>query len=342
MRLAPPRRSAHERRGAGAVDAAIRAFAERRPVLPLAVAYSGGADSTALLAACAERWPGQVQAWHVHHGLQAEADAFVDHCAARCAALGVPLSVERVDARPDAGESPEDAARTQRYLAFDRLAARLNTRTVVLAQHADDQAETILLALARGAGLPGLAAMAMRWQRGGIEYWRPLLRVPRNAIRTWLQGRGIAWIDDPTNADLRYTRNRVRAQLVPVLEQVFPAFRSTFARSAEHAAEAQHILDGVAARDLAACGNPPRIAALRDLAPERRANVLRHWLRTAHDRAPSSAQLDELQAQIEACTTRGHHIDLKVADGHVRRAGDVLRWVAPASGSGSTAPPPLK
>lgn len=307
-------------------------------MLPLAVAYSGGADSTALLAACVEIWPGQIQAWHVHHGLQAAADDFARHCAARCTALGVPLSVERVDARPCAGESPEDAARTQRYQAFDRLAARLDVTTVALAQHADDQAETILLALARGAGLPGLAAMPMHWQRGGTEYWRPLLRVPRDAIRAWLTERDITWIEDPTNADLRYTRNRVRARLVPVLEQIFPAFRSTFARSAKHAAEAQDILTDIAAQDLAACGDPPRIAALRGLTAARRANALRHWLRTTHHRAPSSAQLDELQAQIEACTTRGHHIDLKVADGHVQRMGDVLRWIGPKSAPATARP----
>ena len=318
----------------------MRTFAQHRPKLPLAVAYSGGADSTALLIACAERWSGQVQAWHVHHGLQAAADAFVQHCAARCHALRVPLIVERVDARPGAGESPEDAARTQRYQAFDRLAARLNVPTVVLAQHADDQAETILLALARGAGLPGLAAMAMHWSRAGTEYWRPLLHVPRDAIRAWLKDRGIVWIEDPTNADLRYTRNRVRAQLLPVLDQVFPAFRGTFARSAEHAAEAQNLLNDIAAHDLAACGNPPRIAALRGLTAARRANALRHWVRTAHDRAPSRAQLDELQAQIEACTTRGHHIDLKVADGHVQRVGDVLCWIGPKSEPAT--PPSLK
>jgi tRNA(Ile)-lysidine synthase len=316
---------------ATAVEVAIDAFAERGPKLPLAVAYSGGADSTALLVACAERWPEQVQAWHVHHGLQAAADAFANHCAARCRELGVPLTIERVDARSGRGESPEDAARTRRYQAFDRLAARLNVPAVALAQHADDQAETILLALSRGAGLPGLAAMAMHWSRAGTDYWRPLLHVPRSAIRAWLQARGIDWIEDPTNINLRYARNRVRAQLLPVLDRIFPAFRTTFARSADHAAQAQEILTDVAALDLAACGDPPRIAALRGLTPARRANALRHWLKTRGGRAPTRAQLDELQAQIEACMTRGHHIDLKVADGRVRRVGEALCWAAAVS-----------
>lgn len=324
---------------AARVDAAIRAFAQSAPKLPLAVAYSGGADSTALLVACAERWPGQVRAWHVHHGLQPAADAFVRHCIECCAALEVPLTIERLDARAHRGESPEDVARTRRYAAFDRLAAIQNVPTVALAQHADDQAETVLLALSRGSGLPGLAAMPRHWTRTGTDYWRPLLQVPQAAIRTWLRIRGIGWIEDPTNADQRYTRNRIRARLLPVLDQIFPAFRATFARTAEHAAEAQHLLTEVAAQDLADCGNPPQIAALRQLSRARRGNALRFWMREFHGQTPTRAQLDELQSQIEACRTRGHRIELKVADGRMQRVGSVLRWT-PNRESGLL--PPLK
>lgn len=313
---------------AAQVDTAIRKFAQHLPRLPLAVAYSGGADSTALLVACAERWPGQVRAWHVHHGLQPAAESFVQHCATRCAALGLPLTVERIDARAHRGESPENAARMLRYAAFDRLAASQNMPTVALAQHADDQVETVLLALSRGSGLPGLAAMPMHWTRASTDYWRPLLRVPQAAIRTWLRVRHIDWIDDPTNADQRYTRNRIRARLLPVLEQIFPTFRATFARSAEHAAEAQELLAEVAAQDLAGCGDPPRIEALRQLSRARRANALRFWLHRDHGQTPTRAQLDELQSQIEACRTRGHRIELKVAGGRMQRVGSVLRWTA--------------
>lgn len=308
-------------------------FAARQPALPLAVAFSGGADSSALLHACARRWPGQVRAWHVHHGLQAAADGFAQHCAAVCARLGVPLQVRHVQAAHAPGQSPEDAARRARYAAFEALAAQAAAqgdpvRSVALAQHADDQVETLLLALSRGAGLPGLAAMPAHWQRAGLAYWRPFLQVPGAALRDWLRQQGLGdWVEDPSNQDLRYTRNRIRAQLLPALEAVFPQFRATFARSAAHAAQAQALLADMAAQDLQATGTPPRVAALRALPAARQANALRHWL-SAQGAAASAAQLAQLQAQLAACATRGHGIHLKVGAGHVRRAGDVLLWQA--------------
>ena len=303
-------------------DAAIAAFAPR---LPLGVALSGGADSSALLIACAERWPGQVSALHVHHGLQAAADDFERQCRALCARLGVPLAVRHVDARPAAGQSPEDAARQARYAAFSALAqasqARVAIQSIAIAQHADDQVETILLALSRGAGVAGLAAMPQHWQRGSLHWHRPLLRVAGAELRQWLRTRGETWIEDPTNSDERYTRNRIRARLLPALAQTFPHFRDTLARSAAHAAQASELLLELAQADLAQIGTPPRIAALRALSHARQANVLRHWLKSCHTTTPSAAQLAELQRLIAACRTRGHGIDLKVGAARVVRAG---------------------
>ena len=321
-------------------DAAMAAFAAQNPRLPIAVAFSGGADSTALLLACAERWPQQVEAWHVHHGLQAAADEFERHCIAVCNRLNVPLQVRRVDARHSSGDSPEDVARRHRYACFDALAlehpAQEAIKTVVIAQHADDQVETVLLALSRGAGLPGLAAMPARWQRGVVDYWRPLLDVPAPAVRAWLRARGQPWVEDPSNQNLRYTRNRIRAQLLPDLEAVFPQFRTTFGRSAVHAAQAQHILAEVAADDLHRCGEPPQISVLQTATVARQANLLRHWLLTQHRQTPSSAQLAALQVQIAACTTRGHRIQLKVGNGWVVRQGDAIAWVAALSDASAT------
>ena len=141
------------------------AIADFTPDLPLAIGLSGGADSTALLLACARRWPGQVHAFHVHHGLQAAADDFVRRCESLCAALAVPLAVRHVDARHASGESPEAAARHARYEAFHDMAlagqAQPAIKNIALAHHADDQAETLLLALSRGSGSeaasPGIA-----------------------------------------------------------------------------------------------------------------------------------------------------------------------------------------
>lgn len=308
-------------------EAAVQAFA---PALPVAVALSGGADSTALLVACARRWPGQVHAIHVHHGLQAAADGFERHCVALCQQLDVPLAVQHVDARPAPGQSPEDAARQARYHAIEAAAiagkAQAAIQSIALAQHADDQAETLLLALSRGAGVAGLAAMPARWQRAGFTWHRPLLRVAGAEVRQWLRAQGIAWVEDPTNTDPRYTRNRIRARLLPALEAVFPAFRETFARSASNAAQAVELLQEIAQADLASVGVPPQIGALQLLSLARQANVLRHWLRQAHHTTPTAAQMAELLDQIAACTTRGHRVHIKVGRGFVVRSGAHLDW----------------
>lgn len=313
------------------LDAAMQAF---HPALPLGVAFSGGADSTALLVACAAKWPGQVMALHVNHGLQQAATAFETQCRALCAALNVPLRVRAVDAKPASGQSPEDAARRARYAALSELAhvdvGHKAIQSIAIAQHADDQVETLLLALSRGAGLGGLSGMAGCWQRDGVSFYRPLLAVAGADIREWLGQRKLAFIEDPTNQDQQFTRNRIRAQLLPVLHAAFPHFRDTFARSAVHIAQAQELVDELAAQDLAlVCGpsgGEPLIHALQTLNRARQANVLRYWLKRHHHVVPSTAQLAELQEQLADCTTRGHQLHIKVAQGFVQRTGKHLTW----------------
>ncbi|HPW83395.1 MAG TPA: tRNA lysidine(34) synthetase TilS [Rhodoferax sp.] len=313
-----------------------QAMREFQPALPLGVALSGGADSTALLIACAARWPGQVVALHVNHGLQSAAARFEQHCRGLCASLQVPLRISKVDARHQAGQSPEDAARIARYKAFEALAlteyAQPAIKSIAIAQHADDQVETLLLALSRGAGLPGLSAMPHRWERGGLAYYRPFLRVSGAGIRLWLGEQQVAFVEDPTNTDVRFTRNRIRAQILPALQAAFPQFRDTFVRSASHAAQAQELLEELGAQDAqAVCGEDghPRIKALQALSRARQANVLRYWLRNSYGVAPSAAQLQELQDQIAACVTRGHRIHIKVGQGFVQRSAVKLTWYNP-------------
>ncbi len=303
-----------------------------QPQLPLAVALSGGADSTALLLACVRKWPSQVRAIHIHHGLQAAADLFAEHCQTLCHTLSVPLVLCKVNAHHAPGQSPEDAARRARYSALTSavhqdLALR-GVRSVVLAQHADDQVETLLLALSRGAGLPGLASMPAQWERDGLKWYRPWLDVPGAVLRDYLNSEKISWVEDPTNQDQQLTRNRIRAQLLPALERSFPQFRDTFARSASHAAQAQEILNEVAAADLLAVmlTGQPSIALLQKLSSARQSLVLRHWLKTGFQTTPSAVQLNELVSQIAACTTRGHQLHLKVGRGFVRRDEQVLIW----------------
>ena len=332
--------------------------------MPVFVAYSGGADSTALLLMLARELPGQVQAIHIHHGLQAAANDFVAHCQAFCGTLGVPLHVVHVDAQAAPGQSPEDAARKARYGALVAKVSEINSasdrkkygdgaiKKIAIAQHADDQIETLLLALSRGAGLPGLSAMPARWQRDGVEFIRPLLGMTFLEIRTYLAAQGLSarhpgsanvgqgwqslgWIEDPTNSDTQFTRNRIRHGLMPALEATFPQFRQTFARSAAHAAQAQLLLVQVAVEDLEKTGNPPKISALQNLTPERQANALRHWFKSSHQVSPSTAQLAELQSQVANCTDKGKgkgegkvkQVHIKVASGHVVRRGDRLAYL---------------
>ena len=332
------------------LDQAVAAF---EPSLPLVVGYSGGADSTALLLASAKKWPGQVSAIHIHHGLQAAADDFAAHCEAFCKRINVPLVIKKVDAKHEPGESPEAAARHARYSAFSSINMHiagvfvaydainniankevLNV-SMALAQHADDQIETLLLALSRGAGLPGLAAMPAVWQRDGLQYYRPLLQVSASEIRCWLAAQtdfgvgGVPFVEDPTNTDESFTRNRIRAKLLPALDAAFPQFRDTFARSSAHAAQAQLLLNEVAEQDLSKTENPPNIKQLQQLSDARMGNALRFWLKTTHQTTPSTAQLNQLIDQIKVCTTRGHKIHIKVGRGFVERKEACIDWYNP-------------
>lgn len=293
------------------------------------VAYSGGLDSTALLLAAQALWPGRLRALHVHHGLQAAADDFADHALRRCAALGVPLQVLRVQAAHAPGQSPEDAARRARYLALAQAAREQGAPAVWLAHHAQDQAETVLLALSRGAGLPGLAGMPGRFERHGMAFVRPLLGLERAQLRAAVEGLGLDWVEDPSNRDPQRTRNRIRHDLLPAWTRAFPAGLQTLARSARHAAQAQRLLDELAEDDLRLLGDPPRVAELRRLSAPRQANALRYWLRRGWQVAGSEAQMAELLRQIDACSTRGHRIELRLADGHLRLQDGALQYRPP-------------
>jgi tRNA(Ile)-lysidine synthase len=313
---------------------AMRAF---RPVLPLGVALSGGADSCALLVCCARQWPGQVVALHINHGLQDAARSFEVHCRALCESMQLPLRVKSVPAAKGPGQSPEDAARIARYRGLVELAQGDGSLpalpSIAVAQHADDQVETLLLALSRGAGMAGLAAMPAQWQRAGIGFYRPFLAVASASIRAWLAAESIAFVNDPSNTDARYTRNRIRAQILPALQGAFPHFRDTFARSVSHAAQTQSLLDEVAQQDLETLlrerDGLPELSALRALSRVRQGNVLRYWLKSRYGAIPSAAQLQELQDQISACVTRGHRIHIKVGAGFAERRGLVLAWYNP-------------
>ena len=322
----------------------------------LAVACSGGADSVALLlAACrlireqkalpvlSAPSPFEIVALHVHHGLQPAADAFVQHVQALATEvqrvvqgvhpqIAFSLQVRRVAVEVPSGCSLEARAREARYEALADMAHQVGSDVILLGHHADDQAESVLLALRRGAGVAGLAAMALHFERHGLRWGRPLLNLPGQELRTWLRRHDVSWIDDPSNTDLRFTRNRLRHEVLPAFHAAFPALRSSLARSARLAAEADGLLQVLAGQDLEQMGLPPQIDRLRKLARPRQANALRHWLKQQHGAIGSEAQLRALLDVIAARATRGHHIHIRVGQGYVEDAGPHLVWIADPRG----------
>ncbi|MGH8798599.1 MAG: tRNA lysidine(34) synthetase TilS [Casimicrobiaceae bacterium] len=289
------------------VDAALATAlaAHAAPDARVAVALSGGIDSMVLLDALhavASRSALRLTALHVDHGLSPHAGRWTEFCAAQCAARGVPLVICRVDVARRPGQSLEAAARAARYRALFAADADV----VALAHHADDQAETILLQLLRGAGPPGLAAMPRHRPRrdGRTALLRPLLDLPRATLAAYARARGLAWVDDESNADSRHKRNLLRLAVAPLLAAGFPGYPLVLLRAAAHQAEAAALLDELAAQDAAgAIGarfgaegiDGARLAALT---PPRARNLLRWFLRREGLRPPSTARLAAMLAQL--------------------------------------------
>jgi tRNA(Ile)-lysidine synthase len=287
----------------------LRAGATPMPRPPrLAIGLSGGGDSMLLLdvaAGLASELGIALSAVHVHHGLSPQADAWAGFCAAECAARGVPLAIARVTVARRGGESLEADARAARYAAF----ARLEVDAIALAHHADDQAETLLLQLLRGAGPAGLAAMPVRRaQASGPALLRPLLGLPQAVLRAAAKARGLDWVEDDSNADLGIRRNYLRAEVAPRLAAAFPGYPRTLLRAAAHQADATRLADDLAAMDAAdGVGADPvdgptlerecleRAAALGG---HRARNLLRWFLRRHALAAPSAARLDAMLRQL--------------------------------------------
>jgi tRNA(Ile)-lysidine synthase len=299
------------------------------------VALSGGLDSTVLLhllASLAQREAlPPLTAIHIHHGLQAAADAWPAHCRELCAALSVPLQVEHVQVV--LGASLERAARAARYAAF---AARLGSDEVLLAaQHRDDQAETLLFRLLRGAGVQGLAAMPASRALGAGQLVRPLLDCSRAELLAYAGEHGLAWVDDPSNTDERFSRNYLRRQVLPALLSRWPQASANMARSAAHLSEAGQLLDELAQQDVAAAEVPGEFAwlglpslalpALRGLSEPRQRNALRYWLRPL-TAMPDSEHWAGWRALRDAAVDAAPV--WRLAAGELRRSDERLWWLA--------------
>jgi tRNA(Ile)-lysidine synthase len=258
------------------------------------VALSGGGDSVALLSALSEAgW--RTRAVHIDHGLHQDSGRWADACAALCSKLGVSCRIERIRVTGIQERGYEAAAREARYA---RLREVLGAGEVLLtAHHQDDQAETVLLQMLRGAGVAGTSAMAEVAPFGLGRLARPLLSFRRVALRTYLEAKGITWIEDESNQDLARARNVIRHRILPKLTEYWPSAIATLARSARHAAQAQALLGELAAQDLAAVDGGKGSLAMSRLArlsAARQSNLIRFWLRGRGLSMPSEAQLGEI------------------------------------------------
>jgi len=281
-------------RVAGALISVV--FPDRSILLGL----SGGLDSVVLLhllVQLAPRQNWQLSALHVHHGISSNASDWADFCVELCAQLNVPCQIEQVDLSPLRELGVEAAARQLRHAALNRQVVDF----VALAHHQDDQAETLLLQVLRGAGVRGAAAMPAIKPRTTLPtLLRPLLTSTRAELLAYAQQHSLRWIEDESNADVFYPRNFLRHRVLPVLAERFPAYRTTLARSAQHFAEASNLLAELAAEDAthAMVDGRLQVAALQTLSEARGKNLLRHYILSLGAPLPDSTRLQEMWQQL--------------------------------------------
>lgn len=315
----------------------------------MAVALSGGRDSTALWHATARvaRQLGnlEVVGLHVHHGLQPEADAWLERLrrqARRWAARGWPVAFDwrRLEGRPPAGESIEAWARRGRYAALSEMARSAGIDLVLLAHHRRDQAETFLLQALRGAGPAGLAAMPRLAWRNGISWARPWLERPREAIEAYVRHHRLSYVDDASNRDPRHARNALRRDVWPSMVAAFAHVEVTLAASASRAHEAARCLDELARIDLQGVAGGPdgrvHVASWRQLSEARRANLLRAWLGERLAKGAPDSLVERLLDELPGARAGSRW---PAGDGELRLHGGTLRFVSTSDDTLRPSPP---
>jgi tRNA(Ile)-lysidine synthase len=282
----------------------------------IAVAYSGGLDSSVLLhlmAQYARAHQIKLYAFHIHHGLSPDADAWSRHCEQQSNQLEIHFCTQHIEVPTGNGDGVEGAARIVRYAALGDLCRQYRVPLLVTAHHENDQAETVLLQLLRGSGVAGLSGMDRCNQAPALLnnetlfMARPLLSMTRAVLQELATVHGITFVEDSSNADLRYTRNALRHEVMPLLERVFPNFTRRVARSSQHAQHAQQLMIELGAQDLVRCGGSngdgksvdiDQLRRLQDASPARCDNVLRYWFGSQNVRMPSTAWLHQMRKQL--------------------------------------------
>jgi tRNA(Ile)-lysidine synthase len=290
------------------------------------LAYSGGVDSQVLLHLLHQTRL-TISAIYIDHGLQAQSSDWAEHCKQQCQQLDIPFQIIKVDARPAPGESPEAAARSARYAA---LKTQIKAGCCLLtAQHQDDQAETILLQLLRGAGAAGLSGMPEIATFANGWHARPLLQVSQSAVLDYAQSHKLDWIEDPSNQQCQYDRNYLRHEVVPKIKQRWPAINKTLSVFSQQQAENARLLDVLAEQDLASARVESfclAIKSLNELDNARLRNALRYWFKTIASPVPSRAVLAQIVQQIKN-TSHDTAAQVSWAKCEVRRFRDQLYWL---------------
>ena len=295
------------------------------------LAYSGGLDSHVLLhalAALRKQYSFALSAIYIDHGVQAVAVAWGEHCARQCAQLSVDFVSERIQVQAVNEQGFEAAARQARYAALQ--AALAPGEILLTAHHRNDQAETVLLQLLRGAGVMGMAAMPMRTIFGVGELVRPLLGFTRAALLAYATQHRLHWIEDPSNQELHLRRNFLRAEILPRLASLWPEVDGMLARTARHATEALELLDEIAIQDLSSCRHTAQyfphalsVAAVSGLSASHQRNLLSYWLRQQGLRVPATRILNEVVMQLRH-TPRSQHACVDWPDAQIWRYRDLL------------------
>ena len=277
------------------------------------IGYSGGVDSRVLLELFARLRSSitdvELVALHMNHGLQLASAHWSEHCAATCQGLGIPFHAIELQLTIPPGESTEAVARTARYAAFRTFMQQGDV--LVLGHHQDDQVETLLLQLLRGAGPHGLAAMAEEKNFAPGKAIRPLLNIRRAEIESYARENALTWIEDPSNQSLQFDRNYLRHQLLPKLEQRWPSYRKTISRAAGHQANATKLLEDLARLDIQVCSpnfeHRLHLNEMKKLSIERQQNLVRYWIRSQGFSLPNQKMLVEILAIAQLEGALGSH-----------------------------------
>jgi tRNA(Ile)-lysidine synthase len=275
----------------------------KTPPAQLAVAFSGGLDSTVLLHATIKaHGKKNVHAFHVHHGIQKEADQWQAHCKAVAKKLGCHFDTKNVKLNKQS--NIESQARNLRYEALTQMCQAHNIQDLLLAHHLDDQAETVLIQLMRGAGLPGLSAMPQVKSKELIHLWRPFLNMRRKDLEIYAKEHQLTWIEDPSNQDESYRRNAIRKSILPTLEKFQEGAIENLSRSAKHLGEAQELLNQLADIDLGLMEaqeglSKTNLIRLYKTSQARATNALRRWLSKNGLAYPSEERLTAWWSELQ-------------------------------------------